>query len=66
VLPYFLVSYLLSVTDSMTLILPSLVRLSHYFLGNFGFLIPNLFYMYLGATAKELFALFTSKTEDSA
>ena len=59
VLPYFYVSYFLSVTDStLHPFLTFIVRLSHYVLGNFGFLLPTLVYIYLGASAKQLFTLF--------
>lgn len=50
-LPYFLVSYLLSVTD---------IKLPHYLVGNLGFLVPSMLYMYLGASAKEILTFFTS------
>jgi hypothetical protein len=38
--------------------------LRDYFVGNFGFVIPSLVYMYLGASAKEIFTLFVSQDEN--
>jgi uncharacterized membrane protein YdjX (TVP38/TMEM64 family) len=63
VLPYYLISYMLSVTNSkylLTVDLLFIVRLRDYLLGNNGFLFPSLIYMYLGASAKEVFALLSS------
>ena len=66
VLPYFFVSYFLSVTDStLHPFLTCIVRLSHYVLGNFGFLLPTLVYIYLGASAKQLFSLFNQASSTS-
>jgi uncharacterized membrane protein YdjX (TVP38/TMEM64 family) len=54
VLPYFLVSYTLSVTD---------IRFSHYMMGNIGFFVTSTLYIYLGASAKEILNLINSENE---
>lgn len=60
VIPYFLINYSLSVTDSKTNPYNSIVSLKYYIIGNNGFLIPSTIYIYLGGTAERLVSLLKS------
>jgi uncharacterized membrane protein YdjX (TVP38/TMEM64 family) len=53
VIPFFFISYMLSVTDSkFSNPINVLVRMRHYILGNNGLIIPSIIYIYLGASAE--------------
>lgn len=67
VLPFFLISYMLSVTDSKRVSLTfCLVRMKHYILGNNGLMIPSIIYIYLGASAEQLVKLFMRKDDSGS
>lgn len=66
ILPFFLVSYMMSVTDSKCSSNNNfVVRLRHYVIGNNGFVLPSLVYLYIGASAERLFAFMKSSDDGS-